>query len=203
MGPAVKFKVQLCIEALYAVPYQNAILFCKIKHPNGTLYTSRQAVQDNVVRWNETFDFPIKTKLRKDGFLDPKVIKVSVRREIDGGRRDAKMGYAPVNAAEYAGRTNADRRYLLQSDKATARQDNSVLKVIVSMELMEGPTVFKASPPESVVPRATSFAETEVERLEMDAISYHSSSTPRPLSEVREISDEIIDEIIAAHGGAV
>jgi hypothetical protein len=44
-------------------------------------------------------------------------------------RHACQLGMVIVDLAEYAGRQESERRYLLQPESATARQDNSILKV--------------------------------------------------------------------------
>eukprot|EP01147_Barroeca_monosierra_P005380 gene5380-7130_t len=122
---------------------------------------------------------------------------VSVRREHAGGRKHIKVGNALINLAEYAGRSKVERRYLLQSARKASRQDNSVLKVVVSTDLIQGSPVFKAASVEQVLVPAMSFANSAIERLESDSISYTSSSTAHPLSEGLENPDEIVSAILA------
>ena len=197
MGKGLKFHVSLTIQSLSAVPYHNAIVFCKIRHKNGSAFTSRQPVRQNVVTWDETVEFPFKTKVKKDGMVASKTISICVKREVDGGRRIVKSGEVVVNLAEFAGRSDVERRYLLQS--SSSKKDNSMLKITVSARLMEGPTIFKA-------PTASDFAAPRLDsddRLESDSMSRDSSSTPRPLSEIRDNPDELVDALLAEAAGSM
>ncbi|XP_041417497.1 protein FAM102B isoform X2 [Xenopus laevis] len=81
------------------------------------------------------------------GILDPCTCRVSVRKELKGGKAYAKLGFADLNLAEYAGSGNTVRRCLLEGyDTKNTRQDNSILKVGISMQLMSGDPCFKTAP---------------------------------------------------------
>ncbi|MGH0156399.1 UNVERIFIED_CONTAM: hypothetical protein FKN15_057159 [Acipenser sinensis] len=81
------------------------------------------------------------------GVLDPCVCRVSVRKEMKGGKTYAKLGFADLNLAEFAGSGNTKRRCLLEGyDTKHVRQDNSILKVLISMQLMSGDPCFKTPP---------------------------------------------------------
>ncbi|EPQ03873.1 Protein FAM102B [Myotis brandtii] len=78
------------------------------------------------------------------GILDPCVYRVSVRKELKGGKAYAKLGFADLNLAEFAGSGNTTRRCLLEGyNTKNTRQDNSILKVFISMQLMSGDPCFK------------------------------------------------------------
>ncbi|XP_053099495.1 protein FAM102B isoform X4 [Hemicordylus capensis] len=81
------------------------------------------------------------------GLLDPCICRVSVRKELKGGKAYAKLGFADLNLAEFAGSGNTTRRCLLEGyDTKNTRQDNSILKVLISMQLMSGDPCFKTPP---------------------------------------------------------
>ncbi|KAF4021534.1 hypothetical protein G4228_013499 [Cervus hanglu yarkandensis] len=81
------------------------------------------------------------------GVLDPCIYRVSVRKELKGGKAYAKLGFADLNLAEFAGSGNTTRRCLLEGyDTKNTRQDNSILKVWISMQLMSGDPCFKTCP---------------------------------------------------------
>uniref|UniRef100_A0ACB8F301 Uncharacterized protein n=3 Tax=Sphaerodactylus townsendi TaxID=933632 RepID=A0ACB8F301_9SAUR len=78
------------------------------------------------------------------GILDPCICRVSVRKELKGGKAYAKLGFADLNLAEFAGSGNTTRRCLLEGyDTKNTRQDNSILKILISMQLMSGDPCFK------------------------------------------------------------
>uniref|UniRef100_A0A3Q3FPB9 Family with sequence similarity 102 member Bb n=1 Tax=Labrus bergylta TaxID=56723 RepID=A0A3Q3FPB9_9LABR len=91
----------------------------------------QEPVQANCVRWRKRFSFPCKMSANAGtGVLDPCVCRVSVRKELKGGKAYAKLGFADLNLAEFAGSGNTTRRCLLEGyDTKNTRQDNSILKV--------------------------------------------------------------------------
>nr|XP_006119905.1 protein FAM102B isoform X2 [Pelodiscus sinensis] len=108
----------------------------------------REVVQANSVHWKKKFLFMCKMSASvTTGILDPCICRVSVRKELKGGKAYAKLGFADLNLAEFAGSGNTTRRYLLEGyDTKNTRQDNSILKVLISMQLMSGDPCFKTSP---------------------------------------------------------
>eukprot|EP00055_Hartaetosiga_balthica_P006356 m.19797 g.19797 ORF g.19797 m.19797 type:complete len:195 (-) comp5174_c1_seq1:76-660(-) len=145
----VKFQVHLEVEGLYAVPYQTAIVFCKIKpfcgkFTNGkTFFTHRLPVDNNAVIWKEVFDFSVKMKTGDNAIALPYIVKISVRREIQGGSKHMKLGHALVDLSEFVGGERGEKTYLLVSDDESHRHDNSTLKVGVTMKILEGNPVVK------------------------------------------------------------
>ncbi|KAM3849409.1 EEIG family member 2-like, partial [Diretmus argenteus] len=113
----------------------------------------REPVQANCVRWRKMFSFPCKMSASAGtGVLDPCVCRVSVRKELKGGKAYAKLGFADVNLSEFAGSGNTTRRCLLEGyDTKNTRQDNSILKVIISTQLMSGDPCFKTPPSTATV----------------------------------------------------
>ncbi|KAL2089478.1 hypothetical protein ACEWY4_014166 [Coilia grayii] len=113
----------------------------------------RETVQANCVRWKKRFTFPCKMSASAStGVLDPCVCRVSVRKELKGGKTYAKLGFADLNLAEFAGSGSTKRRCLLEGyDTKNTRQDNSILKVIISTQLMSGDPCFKTPPSTATV----------------------------------------------------
>eukprot|EP00049_Salpingoeca_infusionum_P021901 m.4812 g.4812 ORF g.4812 m.4812 type:complete len:211 (+) comp4637_c0_seq1:79-711(+) len=134
---SIKLKVEIVVERLRNVPYKSAVVFCRIKHPELTEYTPRVPVKQHEVCWNSTFTFTAKLKV-EDGQLVGTPVKLSLRRETAGGQSYAKMGHVMLDITEYAGRQGVARNYLLLPDTELQRQDNSVLKVLVSTTLVAG-----------------------------------------------------------------
>uniref|UniRef100_A0A3P9CT68 Family with sequence similarity 102 member Bb n=1 Tax=Maylandia zebra TaxID=106582 RepID=A0A3P9CT68_9CICH len=128
-----KFKVDFDLDELSSVPFVNGVLFCKVRLLDGGFSeeSSREPVQANCVRWKKRFSFPCKMSANAGtGVLDPCVCRVSVRKELKGGKAYAKLGFADLNLAEFAGSGNTTRRCLLEGyDTKNTRQDNSILKV--------------------------------------------------------------------------
>ncbi|XP_034038387.1 protein FAM102B-like isoform X2 [Thalassophryne amazonica] len=144
-----KFKVDFDLEDLSSVPLVNGLLFCKVRLRDGALVgrSSRNPVQDNCVRWNKKFSFMCKmTANAKTGVLDPCVCRVSVRKEMKGGKTFVKLGYADLNLSEFAGSGVTTRRCLLEGYTKNTRQDNSILKVVITTKLVSGDPCFKTPP---------------------------------------------------------
>ncbi|XP_031431224.1 protein FAM102B-like isoform X2 [Clupea harengus] len=145
-----KFKVDFELDELSSVPFVNGVLFCKVRLLDGGFSeeSSRETVQANCVRWKKRFTFPCKMSASAGtGVLDPCVCRVSVRKELKGGKTYAKLGFADLNLAEFAGSGSTKRRCLLEGyDTKNTRQDNSILKVIISTQLMSGDPCFKTPP---------------------------------------------------------
>ncbi|XP_072524764.1 EEIG family member 2 [Salminus brasiliensis] len=172
-----KFKVDFELEELSAVPVVNGVLFCKVRLTDGgfTEESSRQPVLDNCVGWRKRFSFLCKMSASAGtGVLDPCVCRVSVRKELKGGKTYAKLGFADLNLAEFAGSGSTTRRCLLEGyDTKHTRQDNSILKVIISMQLMSGDPCFK-TPPSTAT---TIGFPVEVESLQEDRRGGETSKT--------------------------
>ncbi|KAI2667871.1 Protein FAM102B [Labeo rohita] len=145
-----KFKVDVEVEELSSVPYVNGVLFCKVRLTDGGFSdeSSREPVLVNCVKWKKRFSFLCKMSANAGtGVLDPCVFRVSVRKELKGGKTFAKLGFADLNLAEFAGSGSTTRRCLLEGyNTKNTRQDNSMLKVIISMQLMSGDPCFKTPP---------------------------------------------------------
>ncbi|KAM3838687.1 EEIG family member 2 [Vipera latastei] len=146
-----KFRVELELDDLSSVPFVNGILFCKVRLLDGGSFSgesSREVVQANCVHWRKRFSFICKISASATtGILDPCICRVSVRKELKGGKTYAKLGFADLNLAEFAGSGNTTRRCLLEGyDTKNTRQDNSILKILISMQLMSGDPCFKTPP---------------------------------------------------------
>ncbi|OXB84159.1 UNVERIFIED_CONTAM: hypothetical protein H355_007042 [Colinus virginianus] len=146
-----KFRVELELDELSSVPFVNGILFCKVRLLDGGSFSgesSREVVQANCVRWKKKFIFMCKISASATtGILDTCVCRVSVRKELKGGKAYAKLGFADLNLSEFAGSGNTTRRCLLEGyDTKNTRQDNSILKVLINMQLMSGDPCFKMPP---------------------------------------------------------
>ncbi|KAK1796070.1 hypothetical protein P4O66_008861, partial [Electrophorus voltai] len=150
-----KFRVDFELDELSSVPFVNGVLFCKVRLLDGGFSeeSSRETVQANCVRWRKRFSFPCKMSASAGtGVLDPCVCRVSVRKELKGGKTYAKLGFADLNLAEFAGSGSTTRRCLLEGyDTKNTRQDNSILKVIISTQLMSGDPCFKTPPSTATV----------------------------------------------------
>ncbi|KAF7661771.1 hypothetical protein LDENG_00254350 [Lucifuga dentata] len=145
-----KFKVDFELEELSSIPFVNGVLFCKVRMLDGGFAeeSSREPVQANCVHWKKRFSFMCKMSANAGtGVLDPCVCRVSVRKEMKGGKTFAKLGFADLNLSEFAGSGSTTRRCLLEGyDTKNTRQDNSILKVVITTQLMSGDPCFKTPP---------------------------------------------------------
>ncbi|XP_014873895.1 protein FAM102B-like [Poecilia latipinna] len=145
-----KFKIDFDLEELSSVPFVNGVLFCKVRLLDGGFAqeSSREPVQANCVHWKKRFSFICKMSANAGtGVLDPCMCRVSVRKELKGGKSFAKLGFANLNLSEFAGSGSTVRRCLLEGyDTKNTRQDNSILKVVIHMQLMSGDPCFKTPP---------------------------------------------------------
>uniref|UniRef100_A0A672YIS8 Family with sequence similarity 102 member Aa n=1 Tax=Sphaeramia orbicularis TaxID=375764 RepID=A0A672YIS8_9TELE len=145
-----KFQTHLTLEELTAVPFVNGVLFCKLRLLEGDFVatSSREEVQENCVRWRKRFTFISKMSANPHtGVLDPSFCRVSVRKELKGGKAYTKLGFTDLNMAEFAGSGSTVRCCLLEGyDTKNTRQDNSILKVIIGMTLLSGDPCFKTPP---------------------------------------------------------
>lgn len=142
-----KFQVNIQVDELVSVPLVNAVLFAKIRQLDGGSFmdtSSKVEVMDHCVKWNAKFTFSCKMSASANtGILDPCVCRISIRKELKGGRSFQKLGFADVNLAEYAGSGKTSRFYLLEGYDAKHRQDNSTLKLTIAMSLLSGDPCFK------------------------------------------------------------
>ncbi|XP_034152833.1 protein FAM102A isoform X1 [Esox lucius] len=108
----------------------------------------KEEVQQNCVRWKKKFSFICKMSASPNtGVLDPCICRVSVRKELKGGKTFSKLGFADLNMAEFAGSGSTVRCCILEGyDTKNTRQDNSILKVTIGMTLLSGDPCFKTPP---------------------------------------------------------
>ncbi|KAM3874566.1 early estrogen-induced gene 1 protein [Diretmus argenteus] len=146
-----KFQIHFTLEELTAVPFVNGVLFCKVRLMEGgdfAILSSREEVQQNCVRWRKKFSFVCKMSASPiTGVLDPCICRVSVRKELKGGKAFSKIGFADLNMAEFAGSGSTVRCCILEGyDTKNTRQDNSILKVTIGITLLSGDPCFKTPP---------------------------------------------------------
>ncbi|XP_059484677.1 EEIG family member 2 isoform X2 [Neocloeon triangulifer] len=146
-----KFQVSLRLDELTAVPFVNAVLFAKVRLLDGGSFretSSREEVTEHAVRWGANFRFVCKMSANiSTGILDPCLLRISVRKEVKGGRTFQKLGFIDLNLAEFAGAGEMTRRYLLEGYDTRHRQDNSMLKVTIRMDMLAGDILFKVPTP--------------------------------------------------------
>ncbi|GCB64622.1 hypothetical protein scyTo_0009842 [Scyliorhinus torazame] len=134
-----KFLVTLKVVDLSAVPFVNGILFCKMRLLHGGSFTdlsSREEVQENCVQWRKESRFMCKMSASSaTGVLDTSLCRVSVRKELKGGKTFVKLGFVDLNLAEFAGAGSTTRCYILEGyDTKNTRQDNSILKNSLALD---------------------------------------------------------------------
>ncbi|XP_026468611.1 protein FAM102A isoform X2 [Ctenocephalides felis] len=147
-----KFSVDFRLEELLEVPFVSAVLFAKIRLLDGgsfTEHSTREEVREHSVRWGTSFQFVCKMSApASTGVLDPCVLRVSVRKELKGGRSYRKLGFCDLNLAEFAAAGVATaRRCLLEGYDQRHRQDNSMLRVAIKMSMLSGDILFKVPTP--------------------------------------------------------
>lgn len=104
----------------------------------------RQEVRDHKVHWGTCFTFPCKMMANAStGVMDRCVLRISVRKESKGGRSFNKLGFVDINLAEYAGAGLAHKKALLEGYDTRHRQDNSMLKFRIEMNMISGDILFK------------------------------------------------------------
>ncbi|XP_031778963.1 protein FAM102A isoform X2 [Nasonia vitripennis] len=146
-----KFSVEVGLEELTAVPFVSAVLFAKLRLLDGGSFidhSTREEVAEHTVRWNASFKFLCKMSANAStGILDPCILRISVRKESKGGRSFQKLGFCDLNLAEFAGAGLCRRRCLLEGYDARHRQDNSMLRVAIKMNMLSGDILFKVPSP--------------------------------------------------------
>lgn len=108
-----KFSVQLTISKLLNVPYSHGYFFTKVKLKKGDVTvakTQRTTVADNTVVWNETVAFECKIYTDASGLLIPCFLRISVRKEENGGKSVEKLGVVNIDLAQYAVGGTVERR---------------------------------------------------------------------------------------------
>ncbi|XP_060526209.1 uncharacterized protein LOC132701918 isoform X2 [Cylas formicarius] len=146
-----KFQVDICLEELMEVPFVSAVLFAKLRLLDGGNFqdhSSRQEVTDHKVQWDANFSFPCKMMANAStGVMEKCIMRISIRKESKGGRSFAKLGFVDLNLAEYAGAGLIHKKALLEGYDARHRQDNSMLKFRIQLNMISGDILFKAPSP--------------------------------------------------------
>uniref|UniRef100_I3NEX0 EEIG family member 2 n=1 Tax=Ictidomys tridecemlineatus TaxID=43179 RepID=I3NEX0_ICTTR len=166
------------LEELSSVPFVNGVLFCKMRLLDGGSFTaesSREVVQANCVHWRKKFSFMCKMSASAaTGILDPCIYRVSVRKELKGGKAYAKLGFADLNLAEFAGSGNTTRRCLLEGyDTKNTRQDNSILKVILSGTTCSKMFIYRPPSTSMSIPIAGESESLEEDRKGGETLKVH------------------------------
>ncbi|XP_050293145.1 uncharacterized protein LOC126733787 isoform X2 [Anthonomus grandis grandis] len=146
-----KFQVEICLEELLEVPFVSAVLFAKMRLLDGGNFqdnSSRQEVRDHMVHWDAKFSFPCKMMANAStGVMEKCILRISIRKECKGGRSFTKLGFVDLNLAEYAGAGLIHKKALLEGYDMRHRQDNSMLKFRIQLNMIAGDILFKAPSP--------------------------------------------------------
>ncbi|XP_062515078.1 early estrogen-induced gene 1 protein-like [Corticium candelabrum] len=142
-----RFSASLTLYELSDVPFVSGVLFVKVKLGDGGSFsakTARQAISNHTVTWNEEFTFECRmTAPASDGILSDCMCRLFIRMETKGGKSYEKLGYVDINLAQYACAGLQTTRMLLLGNSNAKKQDNSVLKVGVNVNLLSGDPCFK------------------------------------------------------------
>jgi len=146
-----KFQVDVCLEELLEVPFVAGVLFAKLRLLDGGNFqdhSKRQEVKDHTVKWGDRYSFPCKMQANAStGVLERCILRISVRRECKGGRSFTKLGFVDLNLAEFAGAGETCKKALLEGYDTRHRQDNSILKISLKMNMLSGDILFKVPSP--------------------------------------------------------
>ncbi|XP_019763948.2 protein FAM102A isoform X2 [Dendroctonus ponderosae] len=146
-----KFQVEICLEELLEVSFVAAVLFAKLRLLDGGSFqdhSSSQEVRDHKVSWDAKFSFPCKMMANAStGVMEKCILRISIRKECKGGRSFTKLGFVDLNLAEYAGAGLIHKKALLEGYDARHRQDNSMLKFRIQLNMISGDILFKAPSP--------------------------------------------------------
>lgn len=125
-----RFSVQVDITSLSAVPYVNGHCYCKLRLlscGNFEAKTNLKPIQNEIVQWNQNFQFEI--KLPENSNIDDAKLRISVRRE--GAKSEVKIGYVDLQLSQFAEMGRSHQGVLRGYEKTKQRQDNSILKVSI------------------------------------------------------------------------
>lgn len=147
-----KFQVEFEVDELSNVPFVSGTLFTKVRLVDGgsfTECTNSAEVVGHSVQWKACFKFCCKMVSNvTSGVLEPCFCRVSVRKEMKGGKSYQKLGFADVNLAQFAGAGKSVHRYLLDGyNTKRRREDNSTLKISVHLIMLQGDPCFKVPNP--------------------------------------------------------
>jgi len=187
MRKKCKFSVTVYIEGITSIPLLKGHVFAKLKLKNGGGFkanTKRKEINNFKVQWGETFKFNCKMNVC-DASLEDCKLRISIRRETNGGKGSEKYGHADINLAEIAGGGEFIGRYLLKDDKRGSRLGNTIILANTSMTLIEGDPIFRPRVAKKVeILNLSTMSDTEIDTdspgLKLDSIE---SVRPNSLSD--------------------
>lgn len=101
-------------------------------------------MKSHTVNWGQQFSFQCKMSANAStGVLDPCLLRISIRKELKGGRSYQKLGFTDLNLAEFAGSGRTSKKTILEGYDTRHRQDNSMLLVTIKMHMLSGDILFK------------------------------------------------------------
>jgi len=196
-----KFQVTLLVDELTSVTSATGFWYCKLRVMNGILnsgtyvdHTHRKMVVDNCVSWKHKFEFTCKLSADpQSAVLERCWARLSIRKEIRGGRTAAKVGLVDLNLAEFAGSNHTSRHCLLEGYNDKNRLDNSILKIIVGMQLSSGDPCYKVPKPHDKALRLPTEAAIDTDGSIVDSDSSGFGSLPRQNKKHFEVSEAIFE----------
>ncbi|KAL7043040.1 hypothetical protein ACKWTF_001371 [Chironomus riparius] len=196
-----KFECDLNLEEMIEVPFLNAVLFAKIRLLDGGFQeiSNREEVKAHTVKWGQHFRFPCKMSANAStGVLDPCLLRISIRKEIKGGRSYQKLGFVDLNLAEYAGQGLKSKKTILEGYDTRCRQDNSMLLVTIKMHMISGDILFKV--PSSKVSQLPSDDDLEMRTAtpSQPPSSTLGTSSTNPTISTRQTANSKDDSSIAS-----
>ncbi|KFD49888.1 hypothetical protein M513_09217 [Trichuris suis] len=206
-----KFQVDMLLADMCNVPFVNAILYSKIRLLDGGNFcdhTNRADVVNHHIYWGKVSRFVCRiSSCVNTGVLEPCICRISVRKEVKGGRSFQKLGYVDVNLSEFAGSgiDGLTRTYLLEGYNAgQQRQDNSLIRVNVSMVLLSSDPCFKV--PQQWQPTATTSPEQPAshgsqERTVMGSDSASVTSVSSGFESLSRMPVQVPSETVGANLG--
>ncbi|KAI5713029.1 hypothetical protein M8J76_001090 [Diaphorina citri] len=182
------FTVELIVEDLNAVPFVNAVLFVKVRLLDGKNFcetSTREEVKNHTVKWGAKFEFVCKMSANAStGVLDPCNLRISVRKESKGGRSYQKLGFTDLNLAEFAGSGQIMHQCILEGYDSKNRQDNSVLRVNIRMNMLSGDILFKVPSPslkqKNITDPTTEMSDNIHDDVSSGSSSFSSHTKKRP-----------------------
>lgn len=143
-----EFKVSVTLHELELIPF-TSIIFAKVKLNNSnnsfSLTTSKHQVKNHTVIWNQNMTLLCIFLADTNGYLLPCMCKISIRRELKGGKSHEELGFVKVNLSQFAGSGSILQHFLLQS--SSKRSVNSILKLSIDMVQKSGDSCYKVFRP--------------------------------------------------------
>ncbi len=130
------------------------------------------------------------------GVLDPCLLRISIRKEIKGGRSYQKLGFVDLNLAEFAGAGCITKKTILEGYDTRHRQDNSMLLVTIKMHMLSGDILFKVPSSKSQLPSEEDLdhVTTMSASIGQPSSSLTTSNNPNVVPTARQTAANIKDD---------